>query len=113
MFGPRRDVVDNVVRRRKRRATHAGGPGLRVSHALLVGGDMPFTPRRLVPIILGALVALPVLLAAQEPTTITGKVTSDAGLPLGQVEVAIPSMGLGALSKDDGRYTLVVPGARV
>ena len=74
---------------------------------------MPFTPRRLVPIILGALFALPVLLAAQEPATITGKVTSDAGLPLGQVEVAIPSMGLGALSKEDGRYTIVAPGARV
>src|SRR5713226_10355634 len=50
---------------------------------------------------------------AQEPVTITGKVTSDGGLPLGQVEVAIPVMGLGALSKDDGAYTIVVPGARV
>src|SRR2546430_16385295 len=49
---------------------------------------------------------------AQGPVTITGKVTSDAGLPLGQVEVALPTLGLGALSKDDGSYTLVVPGAR-
>ena len=31
---------------------------------------------------------------AQEPVTITGKVTSDAGQALGQVEVAIPTMGL-------------------
>src|SRR2546430_4264818 len=74
---------------------------------------MQSTPRRLVPIILGALFALPALLVAQEPVTITGKVTSDAGQALAQVEVAIPTMGLGALSKDDGRYTLVVPGARV
>src|SRR5205807_3334461 len=50
---------------------------------------------------------------AQEPVTITGKVTSDAGLPLGQVEVALPTLGLGALTKDDGAYALVVPGARV
>src|SRR5256886_12812255 len=50
---------------------------------------------------------------AQGPVTITGKVTSDAGLPLGQVEVALPTLGLGALSKDDGSYTLAVPGARV
>src|SRR5207253_1595175 len=50
---------------------------------------------------------------AQEPVTITGKVTSDAGLPLGQVEVALPPLGHGALSRDDGAYTLVVPGARV
>ena len=74
---------------------------------------MQSTPRRLVPIILGALVALPALLVAQEPVTITGKVTSDAGQPLAQVEVAIPTMGLGGLSKDDGSYVIVVPGARV
>jgi TonB-linked SusC/RagA family outer membrane protein len=74
---------------------------------------MQFTRGRLVPIILGAFLALPALLAAQEPVTITGKVTSDAGQPLGQVEVAIPSMGLGSLSRDDGSYTIVVPGARV
>jgi TonB-linked SusC/RagA family outer membrane protein len=74
---------------------------------------MQFTPRRFIPFILSALLALPALLAAQEPVTITGRVTSDAGLPLGQVEVAIPAMGLGSLSKDDGRYTIVVPGARV
>jgi len=74
---------------------------------------MPVTRCRLVPIILSALLALPALLAAQEPVTITGKVTSDAGQALGQVEVSIPSMGLGGLSTDDGRYTIVVPGARV
>src|SRR5437870_4499058 len=74
---------------------------------------MQLTPRRFIPIVLSALLALPPLLAAQEPVTITGRVTSDAGQPLGQVEVAIPTMGLGALSKDDGSYTLVVPGARV
>src|SRR5690348_1495170 len=68
---------------------------------------------RVVPIILSAFLALPVLLAAQEPVTITGKVTSDAGQPLGQVEVAIPSMGLGGLTRDDGSFTVVVPGARV
>src|SRR5213082_2375087 len=64
-------------------------------------------------VILGALFALPALLAAQEPVTITGKVTSDAGQPLAQVEVAIPTMGLGGLTKDDGSYVIVVPGARV
>src|SRR2546429_1608617 len=83
-----------------------------VSHDL-AGGDMQFTPRRFFSFILGALLALPALVAAQGPVTITGKVTSDAGQPLGQVEVAIPTMGLGGLSKDDGSYTVVVPGARV
>jgi len=74
---------------------------------------MQFTRGRLVPIILSAFLALPALLAAQEPVTITGKVTSDAGQPLGQVEVAIASMGLGGLTRDDGSYSIVVPGARV
>src|SRR5207245_1632754 len=78
-----------------------------------VGGDMQFTRGRLVPIILSAFLALPALLASQEPVTITGKVTSDAGQPLGQVEVAIASMGLGGLTRDDGSYSIVVPGARV
>src|SRR2546425_1101831 len=105
------------------RCWSAGPPDRRrrcVSHHL-GGGDMQFTPRRFIPFILSAVLALPALLApfgstglaAQEPVTITGKVTSDAGQPLGQVEVAIPAMGLGSLSKDDGRYTIVVPGGRV
>ena len=51
--------------------------------------------------------------SAQEPATITGKVAGDGGQPLGQVEVAIPSMGLGGLTRDDGSFTIVVPGARV
>ena len=60
---------------------------------------------------LGILIVSPA--PAQEPVTITGKVTSDLGLPLGQVEISIPTLGLGALSKDDGGYIVVVPGARV
>src|SRR3989441_774763 len=83
-----------------------------VCHAHCVGGDMGNTRSRFVPIIVSALLALPGLLAAQQAVTITGKVTSDAGQPLGQVEVTIPSLGLGALTKDDGGYAIVVPGVR-
>ena len=61
----------------------------------------------------GLVVFLPARAPAQEPVTITGRVTSDAGPPLAVVEVSIPSLGLGALTKDDGRYTILVPGARV
>jgi len=50
---------------------------------------------------------------AQEPVTLTGTAKSDAGQPLAQVQVSIPSLGLGALTKDDGRYTVLVPGVRV
>src|SRR5690349_4699780 len=71
------------------RAVALGGTGSCVSRTL-VGGDMRNTRRRFVPIIVSAVLALPALVAAQEPVTITGKVASDAAQPLGQVEVAIP-----------------------
>jgi len=61
----------------------------------------------------GLVVCLPVAAPAQESVTITGRVTSDAGPPLALAEVSIPALGLGALTKDDGRYTILVPGARV
>ncbi len=64
-------------------------------------------------IAVGLCLSLAVPMLAQEPVTITGKVTSDAGQALGQVEVAIPSMGLGGLSRDDGSFTVVIAGARV
>src|SRR5256886_11397157 len=104
--------VEQTIWKRRAGPLRASGTG-HARHVYLVGGDMESTPRRLVPIILSALVALPALLVAQQPVTVTGKVTSDAGQSLGQVEIAIPTMGLGGLTKDDGRYVIVVPGARV
>src|SRR5204863_8556730 len=61
----------------------------------------------------GLLVCLPAVAPAQESVMITGRVTSDAGPPLALAEVSIPALGLGALTKEDGRYTILVPGARV
>src|SRR5437667_1577329 len=61
----------------------------------------------------GFVVCLPVAAPGQESVTITGRVTSDAGPPLALAEVSIPALGLGALTKEDGRYTILVPGARV
>ena len=61
----------------------------------------------------GLVVCLPAAAPAQESVTITGRVTSDAGPPLPLAEVSIPALGLGALTKEDGRYTILVPGARV
>lgn len=56
---------------------------------------------------------LPAHAPAQAPVTITGLVTSDAGQPLEFVEVSIAALGIGAFTNADGRYTIVVPGARV
>ncbi|NUO94642.1 MAG: SusC/RagA family TonB-linked outer membrane protein [Gemmatimonadaceae bacterium] len=62
---------------------------------------------------LAALALLPAIAAAQEAATITGRITGEGGTPLGAVTVSIAELGVGAQSRDDGRYAIVVPGARV
>src|SRR5919106_1868880 len=57
-----------------------------------------------------ALIASPA--AAQEPVTITGRVTGPLGEPLRDVNVLILDLGLGAFTTPDGVYRLVVPGGR-
>jgi TonB-linked SusC/RagA family outer membrane protein len=64
-----------------------------------------------VQLVLGAVVSAGA--AAQENATITGRVTGEGGTPLTAVTVSITELGLGTLTRDDGRYTLVVPGGRV
>jgi len=50
---------------------------------------------------------------AQQPATITGRVSSDAGLALPAATVFIESLGVGTQTDPDGRYSLTVPAARV
>ena len=60
----------------------------------------------------GASLAFLVLAAAAaraQGTTITGRVTSDAGTPLASASVLLDGMGIGPITRDDGRSTLVVP----
>lgn len=56
---------------------------------------------------------LPAWVGAQEGTTISGRVTSEAGAPLASVSVFIEGLNVGTLTRDDGRYSFVVPAARV
>jgi TonB-linked SusC/RagA family outer membrane protein len=61
-----------------------------------------------------ALLALvPAGLAAQQPVTLSGRVTSAAGTPLGGAQVIIEQLGAGATSRGDGSYTILLPAARV
>jgi TonB-linked SusC/RagA family outer membrane protein len=46
---------------------------------------------------------------AQEPTRVQGLVTNDSRQPLAGVSVGITSLGVGAFTGDDGRYSFVVP----
>ena len=71
--------------------------------------------RPLVRSVLGAVCAvmlLPALATAQQGATISGRVTSEAGTPLASVSVFVEGMNLGTLTREDGAYTFVVPGAR-
>jgi TonB-linked SusC/RagA family outer membrane protein len=56
--------------------------------------------------------ALPAIVSGQQPTTVTGRVTNAAGVALMHATVALPELGLGDNTRVDGRYTIVVPGAR-
>ena len=55
--------------------------------------------------------SLPSPVAAQEPVTLSGRVLA-GGNPIGYAEVIIPSLGLGANTREDGRYAIVIPSAR-
>ena len=62
---------------------------------------------------IGIVAWLPMVAAAQEAATVSGRVTGEGGAGLSGVSVSIPELGLGALTHDDGSYTFGVPSARV
>jgi TonB-linked SusC/RagA family outer membrane protein len=49
----------------------------------------------------------------QRPTTLTGKVVSPTGAPLGAASILIQQLNLGTVTRSDGSYSIVVPGGRV
>ena len=66
---------------------------------------------RLLAAVLAAL-ALPALARAQGPTTVSGTVTTATGTPVGFASVFLDGLGLGAQTRDDGKYTIVIPADR-
>ncbi|MEZ4421942.1 MAG: SusC/RagA family TonB-linked outer membrane protein [Gemmatimonadota bacterium] len=63
--------------------------------------------------ILASLVLLPAASAAQQPTTVTGVVTTTEGEPLPAASVQIADLNLGSLTNNQGRYLILVPASRV
>lgn len=61
---------------------------------------------------LGVLALAPRFADAQQPVTISGRVTSDAGAPVRGVSVFIQELNLGSVTREDGNYSFTVPGAR-
>jgi TonB-linked SusC/RagA family outer membrane protein len=70
-------------------------------------------PRQLGLLLVAALALLPGRTQAQQPATLTGRVTSESGQPLGSAGVIIEQLSAGAVTRPDGSYTIIVPGARV
>ena len=71
---------------------------------------MSTTWRRL---LAGTLTAtLPAAVAAQQATTVSGVVMSDANTPVNGASVTIPTLAIGAVTNAEGRYTFVVPAAK-
>ena len=68
---------------------------------------------RLAWLALALLALLPGVMPAQQPATVTGRVTGEAGQPLPAAEVIIEQLGAGAATRPDGSYTILIPGARV
>jgi TonB-linked SusC/RagA family outer membrane protein len=63
--------------------------------------------------LVAALSLLPTLASAQEPVTLSGRVTTGAGTPLGSASIAIEQLGVGGLTRADGSYAILIPAARV
>src|SRR3982074_3485845 len=74
------------------------------------GGGMRFRIRLTV----GALaLAFAPTLALAQAATVTGRITAADRGPVSDVAVTIPQLGVGAVTREDGRYVITIPGARV
>lgn len=60
-----------------------------------------------------AFLALTAAAASAQQAVVTGKVTNEAGTPLPSASVFLDGMSIGTITRDDGRYTISVPAARV
>ena len=58
------------------------------------------------------LVALPATLAAQQATTVSGRVVGEGGAPVTAATVSIAAHNVGTVTDAEGRYSFVVPAGR-
>src|SRR3954462_7203970 len=56
--------------------------------------------------------AAPVMAIAQQATTVSGRVVSEANTPVQGVSVSIPTLSVGGYTNEQGRYTFTVPAGR-
>src|SRR5665213_3366052 len=60
----------------------------------------------------GSMFALPALSQAQS-ATISGRVTAETGEAIPAVTVAVPTLSVGGITDETGRYSFVIPAARL
>src|SRR5262245_16876861 len=60
-----------------------------------------------------ATLALMPAVATAQGVTVSGRVTGDQGIALSGANVSIAELGVGATTREDGRYSIAVPGARI
>ena len=51
--------------------------------------------------------------AQQKATVVSGRVVSEGGVPLVYVDVRIPGLSAGAVTRENGTYRIEIPAARV
>src|SRR5712671_5842069 len=89
-----------------------------LSHVFRRDFSHPFTSGRLeggmkFRLLLGALAfGLTPVIAIAQSAVISGRITAEDQRALSDVTVSIPELGLGTVTRDDGRFTINVPGAR-
>src|SRR5262245_52025873 len=113
-------VFDTAVRVRCRAC--AGNVRLARAEASEVDTSSPLSrgrhvmPRHFLPRVfatVGVVLGLiPAAAHAQQGTTISGRVLSEAQRPLQSASVAIPTLGVGAFTDEEGRYSFTVPQSR-
>lgn len=59
------------------------------------------------------LAGLPPGARAQQPVTVSGRVTNTTGQPVPVASVSIAQLGVGGITSDDGRYTFSVPASAI
>src|ERR1043166_8124786 len=62
----------------------------------------------------GLLGLIPIAVPAQQKATVvSGRVVSEGGVPLVYVDVRIPALSAGAVTRENGTYRIEIPAARV
>src|SRR5690606_15637525 len=77
-----------------------------------IGGGTMIPLRRQLLLGLASLFVAAPGLVAQEPTTLTGSVTTPDGQPIEAVSVLVENLNLGTLTNAQGRYLVIVPASR-